>query len=128
MLDKVVSLLSLIMARPAPKKRDEVVGRHRPAYQHQQQHAMFIRRVIDSSKMEGQIATSIEWVHRLYRKGFLLTETYHELIHHAIYREEQIITERVKKDFICPHVKRRADEIIEEERRRNIRIVKTEVN
>ena len=112
------------MTGPSPQKRESGVGRHRPTYQH----AMFIRTVIDSSKLESQIATSIDWVHRLYRKGFLPTDTYHELIHHAIYKEEQIMTERVKKDFICPHVKRRADEIIEEERRKNIRIVKTEVN
>lgn len=97
---------------------------YRPTYQH----AMFIRKVIDSSKLEGQIATCIEWIHRLYRRGFLPIEVYHELIHHAIYREEQIITERVKKDFVCPHVKKRADEIVEEERRKNIRIIKSEVN
>lgn len=124
MLGKLVSLFSLIVDRPKPSKRGRDMDRHRPTYQH----AMFIRKVIDSNIQEGQIATSIEWVHRLYRKGFLPVTVYHELIHHAIYKEEQIITERVKKDFVCPHVKRRADEIIEEERRKNIRIVKTEVN
>jgi len=124
MLGKIVSAICRLITGPSPQKRDRGVARHRPTYQH----AMFIRKVIDSNIQEGQIATSIEWVQRLHRSGFIPTDTFNELVHHALYKEEQIITERVKRDFICPHVKRRADEIIEEERRKNIRIVKTEVN
>jgi hypothetical protein len=126
MFNTIVCFIGRLIAgpeKPTAPKMVLGVGRHRPSYQH----AMFIRKVIDSNIQEGQIETSIEWVHRLYRKGFLPVDTYHELIHHAMYKEEQIITERVKRDFICPHVKKRADEIIEEERRKNIRIIKTEV-
>lgn len=126
MLDLIVSLLRRLSdgpKTPPASKRENGVDRYIPAYQH----AMFIRRVIDSNKTEEQIETSIGWIYRLYRRRFLTLEIFHELNNHADYRRDEIMAESIKKDFICPHVKKRADEIIEEERRKNIRIIKTEV-
>ena len=89
-------------------------------------HITFIRRVIDSCKMEIQIDSAINWVYELYRKGYYSTVIFHELMSLAMYKEEAIMKEKVNKEFIWPHLKKRADEIIEEERRKNFRLIKTE--
>jgi hypothetical protein len=85
-----------------------------------------IRDVIDSCKLEPQIDSAIGWVHYMYRKGFFDKQTHIELINYAIHKETKIMKEKIMRDFICPHLKKRADEIVEEERRKNIRLVKTE--
>lgn len=87
----------------------------------------YIRTCIDSCKLDIEISTAIEWIHNMYRKGYFKHEAfYHELIHYAIYKEEKILKAKMEKEFIRPHVKKRANEIIEEERLKKIRLVKNE--
>jgi hypothetical protein len=86
----------------------------------------FILDVVDSCKLEPQIASAINWIHYMYRRNFYGSQDYHFLVEFAIQKEEQIINERVHRDFVCPHLKKRADEIADEERKKHMRLVKNE--
>jgi hypothetical protein len=119
MLKKYHSLLKLFIKKKPTTTTNFILTKALSHADHR-----FIRKVVDSCKLEVQIASAIEWIHQLYRRGILPTEVYQELVHHAIYKEEQIITENVHKNLVLPYLKRRADEIVEEERRKKIRILK----
>lgn len=122
----MIDIIRSIVRFLTESKSREVV----PAFSRRLNHSdfKFIRRVVDSSLYEAQIHTAIEWINRMHRKGFFSTEIYHELVHHAMYKEEELIKEKVHKDIVLPYIRKRAEEIAREERAKKIRIVKTEVN
>lgn len=123
MLDKVLKFIAAIFEEPPAIKEDAGIFNKRLTHKDQN----YIRKCIDSCKLDIEIASAIGWIHDMYRKGFFPSEGfYHEMIHYAMYKEEEILKDKVEREFIRPHVKKRADEIIEEERRRNFRLVKTE--
>lgn len=118
-------ILSFIMLGSEEKPKEVGCG-FSPRLAHRD--FQFIRKVVDSSKHEDQIAVAIDWIHRMYRRGFFESAIYQELIHHAQYKEEELIRININKNLILPHLKKRADEIADEERRKKIRLVKTEAN